>query len=128
MLSLGNASVESGFSVNSDILVDNLHKESLLARRILYDTIQTGDGILKVEISKTLQQYVRTSRARYDEALKKKRDVSASDERKAKEKKRAADHIKLLKAKKVKLTTAVAAEAKAIDGEIAELEKTVLYS
>jgi len=58
--------------------------------------------------------------------LKKKRDVSASDERKAKEKKRAADHIKLLKAKKVKLTTAVAAEAKAIDGEIAELEKTTV--
>jgi len=53
--------------------------------------------------------------------LKKKRDLSASDERKAKEKNRAADHIKLLKAKKVKLTTAVAAEAKAIDGEIAEL-------
>jgi len=58
MLSLGNASVESGFTVNSDILVDNLHKESLLARRILYDNIETGDGILKVVISKTLQQYV----------------------------------------------------------------------
>jgi len=48
--------------------------------------------------------------------LKKKCDVSASDEQKAKEKKRAADQIKLLKAK---LTTAVAAEAKAIHGEIA---------
>jgi len=46
MLSLGNASVESGFSVNSDILVDNLHKESLVVRRILYDTIQTGDGTM----------------------------------------------------------------------------------
>jgi len=40
MLSLGNASVESGFSLNSDILVDNLHEESLVARRIMYDTIQ----------------------------------------------------------------------------------------
>jgi len=57
--------------------------------------------------------------------LKKKRDVSASDERKAIENKRAADQIKLLKAN---LTTAVAAEPKAIDYEIAELEKTVLYS
>jgi len=33
-----------------------------------------------------------------------------------------------LKAKEVKLTTAVAAEVEAIDGEIAELEKAVLYS
>jgi len=81
-----------------------------------------------VEISKRLQQYVRTSRARYDEALEKQRDVSASYERKAKEKKRAADQIKLLNAKKAKLTAAVAAGAKAIDGEIAELEKIVLYS
>jgi len=58
--------------------------------------------------------------------LKKKRDVSVSNERKTKEKKRAADQIKLLKANKMKLTTAVAAEAKAIDSEIAELGKTVL--
>jgi len=93
----------------------------------VYDAIQTADVILKVVISKTLQQYVRTSRCRYDEALKKKHDVSALDERKAKEKKRAADQIMLLKAKKAKFTTAVAAEAKAIDGEIAELGKTVLY-
>jgi len=89
MRSLGNASVESGFSVNSDILVDNLHEESLVARRIMYDTIQTGDGILKVEITKTNcnSKLIRTLRAGYDEALKKKRDVSASDEWKAKEKK-----------------------------------------
>jgi len=44
--------------------------------------------------------------SRYDEALKKKRDVSASYEWKAKEKNRAADQIKFLTAK---LTTAVAA-------------------
>jgi len=60
--------------------------------------------------------------------LKKKPDVSALDEQKAKEKKRVADHITLLKAKKVKLTTAVAVETKAIAGEIAELEKAVLCS
>jgi len=60
-----------------------------------------------------------TSRARFDEAFKTKRDVSALDKRKAKEKKTAADQIMLLKAKKAKLTTVVAAEAKAIDGEIA---------
>jgi len=63
MLFLGNASVESGFSVNNDILVDNLHEESLDARRIMYDTIQTAAGMFKVEISKTLQQYVGTSKS-----------------------------------------------------------------
>jgi len=42
------------------------------------------------------------------------------------EKKRAAEEIKLLKTKKAKLTTAVTAEAQAIDLEIAVLEKTTV--
>jgi len=36
MLSHGNASIESGFSENSDILVDNLHEESLVVQWIVY--------------------------------------------------------------------------------------------
>jgi len=127
MLFHGNASVESRFSVTNHILVDNLHEESLVAQRIVFYAIQTSGGIIWVEISKTLQPYVRTSRARNDDALKKKRDVSASDERKAKERQRASNQFKMLKAKNAKLTTAVVAEAKAIDTKIAELEKTVLY-
>jgi len=84
MLSHGNASLESGFSVNSDILLDNLHEESLVTHQIVYDDIQTAGGILKVDIIKTLQQCVRTC---YDEALKKNHGEYASDEQKAKEKK-----------------------------------------
>ena len=33
----GNATVESGFSVNEDILIENLKEESLVAQRIVYD-------------------------------------------------------------------------------------------
>ena len=36
-LSHGNASVESGFSVNADMLVENLQEESLIKQRTLYD-------------------------------------------------------------------------------------------
>jgi len=58
-----------------------------MAQRIVYDALllQAAGGILNVEISQTLQQYVRTSRARYDEALKRNVTTaeSASDERKA---------------------------------------------
>ena len=40
ILSHGNARVESGLSVNADMLVENLKEESLTAkRRILYDSI-----------------------------------------------------------------------------------------
>jgi len=43
-LSHGNASVESGFSVYADMLVEKLHKDSLLAQRIVYDGVQYDDS------------------------------------------------------------------------------------
>ena len=36
-LSHGQASVERGFSVNSNLLVENMHEDSLIAQRISHD-------------------------------------------------------------------------------------------
>ena len=123
ILSHGNASVESGFSVNSAILVENMHEESIIAQRVVYDTIQATGGVLSADINKSLLMSVRASRSRYEEALRKKREASAVETKKREEKKRAADQIKMLKAKKAKLTAAVAVDVKAIESHIAELEK-----
>ena len=38
-LSHGNASVESGFSVNESILVENMSKRSLIGQRLVIDAI-----------------------------------------------------------------------------------------
>ena len=38
IFSHGQASVESGFSINSSIIVENLHEESLVAQRLVYDS------------------------------------------------------------------------------------------
>ena len=72
-----------------------------------------------------MQHYVRTSRSRYEEALAKKRKASAQEDKRRKERKRAADQIKQLKVNKARLATAAAAETKTIDSEIAELEKAM---
>jgi hypothetical protein len=37
----GNATVESGFSVNDSILVENMHEESIVAQRQVYDAVQS---------------------------------------------------------------------------------------
>ena len=123
ILSHGNASVESGFSVNEAILVENMHEESIIAQRVVYDTIQAVGGVLSVDSNTSLLMSVRASRSRYEEALRKKREASAIETKKREEKKRASDHIKLLKANKAKLTAAVALDLKAIDSNIAELDK-----
>ena len=44
VLSHRNASVESGFSINSGILVENLHEESVVAQRQVYDAVLDAGG------------------------------------------------------------------------------------
>ena len=53
-MSHGNASVESGFSINSDLLVENLCEQSLMAQRTVYDAIDSAGGITSVNISKAM--------------------------------------------------------------------------
>ena len=124
-LSHGNASVKSGFSINGSILVENMHEESVVAQRVVYDGIQSVGGIMNINIDKKLLQYVRGSRARYMDELKRKREQKAKDESQNDERKRAAQTLKMLKSKKAKVLQAAAAETSSLDTQIAELEKAV---
>ena len=125
MLSHGNASVESGFSVNSDMLVENLHEDSLVAQRTVYDAVKSKGGLsfCNTIIDKNLLKYVRGSNARYKAALEQKRLAASEEEKQLNARKRAADQIKVLKEKKARLMQDSAAEAHKIDFEIAELER-----
>lgn len=122
-LSHGNASVESGFSVNADMLVENLHEDSLVAQRIVYDGVQSAGGVTSVNIDNAMLSYVRGSHARYQEALKRKREAESELDKQQAGQKRAAEHIKLLTAKKAKLVQDTTAETHKLDMEIAELKR-----
>ena len=65
VLSHGNAVVESGFSINSDVLVENLKEESGVAQRQVFDGIQSSGGISEVVITPSMMSYVRSSHSRY---------------------------------------------------------------
>lgn len=128
ILSHGNASVESGFSINGSILVENMHEESVVAQRLVYDAVQAGGGVMNINIDKSMLQFVRGSRARYNhymDDLQRKREQHAEEVRRNDERKRAALTIKTLKMKKAKVMQAAAAEASAIDSDIVELEKCI---
>ena len=96
VLSHGNSSVESGFSVNQEMLVENLHEESLVAQRQVYDAVLAAGGVAAVEIDKSMLQHVRGAHSRYQECLRKKRISTDEEARKASDRKRAADQIKQL--------------------------------
>jgi hypothetical protein len=122
-LSHGNASVESGFSVNGDILVENLHEDSLVAQRIVYDSVQDAGGVTSVNIDKSMLQFMRGARGRYQEALELKRQSTSDLDKRAAAKRKAAHDIKTLLAKKALLAESAAQDAMKLDMEIAELKK-----
>jgi len=123
ILSHGNAAVESGFSVNGDMLIENLQEESLVAQRQVYDGVRNLGGLLKVKIDKSMQQYARGAHSRYQAAMQAKKVVQHEEEKKVAARKRVAESIKVLKEKKAKLCADTATCSKNIGLEIAELEK-----
>src|SRR6266516_3232799 len=79
----GNASVESGFSINNEILVENLHEESVVAQRQVYDAVHDAGGIACVDVNKAMLQFVRGAHSRYEQCLALKRRDTAENVRKA---------------------------------------------
>ena len=60
ILSHGNAQVESGFSINGDILSENLQEESVVAQRQVYGGIHNQGGVLNVDITKEMMRSVKS--------------------------------------------------------------------
>ena len=50
ILSNGNTTVESGFSINSDVLVENLLEKSVVAQRQVYDEFITQEVFRKLTL------------------------------------------------------------------------------
>src|SRR6266516_3466585 len=100
VLSHGNASVESGFSINNEILVENLHEESVVAQRQVYDAVHDAGGIAGINVNKSMLQFVRGARSRYEQCLELKRRDTADNVRKAADRRRAAEEIKVLRVAK----------------------------
>lgn len=67
----GQAAVERGFSVNNDILVENLREDSIIAQRQIYNAIQFYGGVLKVPLTEKLFLSVRGASARRKLAIEK---------------------------------------------------------
>ena len=58
ILSHGNARVESGFSINDDMLLPNMLSESIIAQRIMYEDVSKAGGAADVDITKEMMRKV----------------------------------------------------------------------
>ncbi|KAH9372242.1 hypothetical protein HPB48_003449 [Haemaphysalis longicornis] len=102
-LSHGNASVERGFSINKDCLVENQKEQSLVAQRIVFDAVSSAGGVASVPLTKRMLQMVRGANARWKEELERTRKERADALRNQRERKRAATALKELELKKQKV-------------------------
>ena len=86
-LSHGQSAVERGFSVNKELLVENLEKESLISQRMVYDHMTaTGLKVNEFTISKDLLKSCKLAHSRYTAALQANKNALVSEEKNLKRK------------------------------------------
>jgi len=71
--------VERGFSINKELLVDNMQEKSIIAMRQVYDAVVSAGGILKVERTKKLFAAVKCSRASYRADLERHKEKMGAE-------------------------------------------------
>ena len=79
------ASVESGFSINSSIMVENLQEESLVAQRFVYDSTNSLGGIKKndsILINNKMLKSVKDANRHDKAALEKRKEADKKKKRK----------------------------------------------
>ena len=102
--------MESGFSVNGSILVENLLEESLVCQRLVYDGLVHLGGLKglskgKILVDKKMMNFVKTSNSRYKDALKEKEKKTNQHKERERELKRKKEIVAELEAKKAKVIT-----------------------
>lgn len=123
ILSHGNATIERGFSVNKECLVENLTEESLVAQRLVYDAVLRAGTVNNVEITKSLMHYAKNAHSRYTEAMQKKK-LEKADEIKVKQMKREAEKVRdELEVKRAKLLADTQREIAILDEQMKELKR-----
>ena len=78
-LSHGQAGVERGFSINKNLITTNMPEKTIIAQRLVCDSIANvlGKDSLEIfQIDKQLLTFVRNSHAKYNQYLKENKNVA----------------------------------------------------
>ena len=73
ILSHGNACVESRFSANEEILVENMSEGSLVAQRMVFDGVMNEGGISNFDVDRKMLKFVNNVHSEYVKQLEKQK-------------------------------------------------------
>ena len=65
ILSHGNACVESEFSANEEMLVENMSEGSLIAQRMVFKGVMNGGDISNVDVNRKMLKLVNNPHSEY---------------------------------------------------------------
>ena len=99
------ASVERGFSVNKELVVENQSEQTLAARRIIKDHIVHVNRVTDVEITRNMVLAARSARAKYANYLVQQKEEQEVE--KWNKKRKETDAIHELEGKRKRLKTDV---------------------
>jgi len=106
LLSHGQASVERGFSVSKELVVENQSEQTLAARKIIKDHIIHVNGVTTFEITRNMLLSARSARAKYANYLGQQKEEQKIEKRN-KKRKEETDAIHELEGKCKRLKTDV---------------------
>lgn len=123
ILSHGQASVERGFSINKEMMVENLKEHSLIAQRIIHDHVRFIGALQNVGYTKELFLSASGARQKYhmyrDDARRQKQDQQKQQKRKT-----LMDDITEMKVKKKRMEEDVKLLVKSADSNAGKAEST----
>ena len=102
VLSHGQAQVERGFSVNKEVMSENLSEKAAVSKRLICDHVTAVGGVMKVELTHALLASVSCSRAKYRQYLNEMKEESEKQQRKRKRDDRF-EEVEKMKSKKRQL-------------------------
>ena len=80
VLSHGQSSIERGFSINKQLLVENLKEKSLIALHTIEDHLSSsGETPESIKIGREMQQHARKASSQYREDLQMQKSKKESD-------------------------------------------------
>ena len=81
----GNAAVESGFSVNKELFVENMEEDTIVTQRVVFDAIRVAGMVCHKRGHIKQDDCVRQSHSVYHSAQQLKKEKQSAEEKHARE-------------------------------------------
>ena len=122
-ISHGQASVERGYSVNKDLLIENMQEKTIVAMRTVYDSVSAMNvHFTDMQLTPKLKQHVKSARMRYNQYLEDTKKAR-EDEQKDKKRNTVTESIHETEKKKKKVECSMEVLCKEADELAKEAEK-----